>query len=448
MFSEVMIDILILALLAVGNGIFAMAEIAVVSARTTHLQERAEKGQAGAAAALAATGDLNRFLSTIQIGITLVGIYSGVFGGATLAKVIETSLAPVPFLAPYAHTIGVAIVVVGTTYLTLVIGELVPKRIALAAAEDIAVLVARPMQLLAKIANPMVKILSVSTEAVMRILPFDASKEPPVTEEEIRLLMERGTKAGVLETIERDIVDRTLRLDDFKVEAIMTPGTKIKWLDLEDDSTVTLQKAIEGGRTRYPVCRKHLDNVIGAVRVRDLFAQVLDNGGAKEIDLEAIMFQPVFVVESMPAINVLELFRKHQTHLAIVLDEFGAVEGLVTMQDFLEEIVGEIPAYMEAEDPNAVKRKDGSWLVDGLMPIKEFIDEFNFPKLPKDEIGDYHTLAGFVVTRIGHIPSSSDTFDWKGFTFEVVDMDMNRVDKVLVLPPDKENSNVEKDPAS
>jgi putative hemolysin len=180
--------------------------------------------------------------------------------------------------------------------------------------------------------------------------------------------------------------------------------------------------------------------VIGAVRVRDLFAQVLDNGGVKDIDLEAILFQPVFIVESMPAINVLELFRQHHTHLAIVLDEFGAVEGLVTMQDFLEEIVGEVPAYMESEEPKAVEREDGSWLVDGLMPIKEFIEEFDFPELPEDEIGDYHTLAGFVVTRIGHIPSSSETFEWEGFSFEVMDMDMNRVDKVLVRPPVKQHA--------
>ena len=438
MFSEIIIDLLILTLLAVGNGIFAMSEIAVVSARTTRLQDRADKGQPGAAAALAATDNLNRFLSTIQIGITLIGIYAGVFGGTTLARIIETSLSGVPALAPYGRTIGVVVVVLGTTYLTLVIGELVPKRIALAASEDIAVLVARPMQLLSRIANPMVKILSFSTEAVMKLIPLGPTTEPPVTEAEIRLLMERGTKAGILEKAERDIVDRTLRLDDFKVDAIMTPGTKIKWLDLEDELEITLKKAIEGGRTRYPVCRKHLDNVVGAVRVRDLFAQVIADGGAMEIDLEAIMFQPVFIVESMPAINVLELFRTHQTHLAIVLDEFGAVEGLVTMQDFLEEIVGEIPAYMEGEEPAAVERKDGSWLVDGLMPIKEFINQFDFPDLPEDELGDYHTLAGFVVTRIGHIPTSSNTFKWKGFRFEVVDMDRNRVDKVLVIPPGEE----------
>lgn len=435
MFSEIMIDILILTLLALGNGIFAMAEIAMVSARTTRLQERADKGSAGAISALDTTKDLNRFLSTIQIGISLIGIYAGVFGGATLARVIEDALNQIPILAPYGRSIGVITVVIFTTYLTLVIGELVPKRIGLSAAEDIAVQVARPMQLLARIANPMVKILSVSTDAVMKILPFNQSDEPPVTEEEIRLLMERGTKAGVLEKEERDIVDRTLSLDDFKVEAIMTPGTKIDWLDIEEDQEIILQKAISGNRTRYPVCRKHLDNVVGAIRVRDLFAQVCGIGSGSEIDLESIMFKPVFIVESMPALNVLELFRKHQTHLAIVLDEFGAVEGLVTMQDFLEEIVGEVPAHRENAEPGAVQRQDGTWLVDGLMPIKDFIDQFNFPDLPEEEIGDYHTLAGFVVTRVGQVPSSSDQFEWKGFQFEVMDMDANRVDKVLVVPP-------------
>jgi len=436
MISELLTDLTVLFLLAIGNGIFAMAEIAVVSARTTRLEERAGKGEKGAQIALEATQDLNKFLSTIQIGITLIGIYAGVFGGNTIARLIETSLQEVPFLAPYGHTIGVVVVVLGTTYLTLVIGELVPKRIALSAAEDIAVKLAGPMRLLSRIASPMVKVLSASSEAVMRILPIAGSDEPPVTEEEIRLLMERGTKAGVIEIAERDIVDRTLRLDDLKVDAIMTPGTKIIWLDLEDEQGTILRKAIEGGRTRYPVCRKYLDNVVGAVRVRDLFAQVIKNGGQGEIDLEAIMFQPVFIVESMPALDVLELFRARQTHLAIVLDEFGAVEGLVTMQDFLEEIVGEVPAYKEEEKPFAVQREDGSWLVEGLMPINEFINSFSLPALPEEEVGDYHTVAGFVVTRVGHIPSASDSFAWEGFHFEVMDMDHNRVDKVLVVLPD------------
>lgn len=435
MLTNVLFDIFILILLAVGNGIFAMAEIAVVSARKARLQERAENGHPGAAAALDAASNLNRFLSTIQIGITLIGIYAGVFGGMTLARVIESSLSQVPVLAPYGHTIGVVVVVVGTTYLTLVIGELVPKRIALAAAEDIAVLVARPMRLLSRLAYPMVRLLSISTDAVMKILPVQASQEPPVTEGDIRLLMERGTKAGVLEQAERDIVDRTLRLDDIKVDAIMTPGTQIIWLDLEDDRENILRKAIDGGRTRYPVCRKHLDDVVGAIRVRDLFAQVIDCDPETKIDLESILFQPVFIVESMPALNVLELFRKHKTHLAIVLDEFGAVEGIVTMQDFLEEIVGEVPAYMEEGEPDAIQREDGSWLIDGLMPINVFSQRFPIPDLPPEEIGDYHTLAGFVVTRIGQIPSSADQFEWGGYRFEVVDMDKNRVDKVLVIPP-------------
>jgi putative hemolysin len=440
MLTNALFDILVLMLLAVANGFFAMSEIAVVSARRTRLQDRAENGDQGAAAALDATRNLDRFLSTIQIGITLIGIYAGVFGGTTLAKIIESALTPVPLLAPYAQSIGVVVVVLGTTYLTLVIGELVPKRIALAASEDIAILVARPMRLLSRLTYPMVRLLSISTNAVMRILPIQASQEPPVTEDEIRLLMERGAKAGVLEKAERDIVDRTLRLDDIKVDSIMTPGTKIKWLDLEDDQMTLLRKAIDGGRTRYPVCRKHLDDVVGAVRVRDLFAQIITGGENVDLDLEAILFQPIFIVESMPALNVLELFRKHQTHLAIVLDEFGAVEGLVTMQDFLEEIVGEVPAYMEEAEPDAIQRDDGSWLVDGLMPINEFLQRFSIPDLPSDEIGDYHTLAGFVVTRIGQVPTSSDQFEWSGFQFEVVDMDRNRVDKVLVIPPEKSAS--------
>lgn len=284
----------------------------------------------------------------------------------------------------------------------------------------------------------MVKLLSISTEGLLKILPVGPSSEPPVTEEEIRLLMERGTKAGVLDQAERDIVDRTLRLDDFKVDAIMTPGTQIKWLDLNDDPQTLLTKAIAGGRSRYPVCRGQLDNVVGAVRMRDLFALVMENGRDSEIDLERIMFKPVFIVESMLALNVLELFREYQTHLAIVLDEFGAVEGMVTLQDFLEEIVGDLPAYMEEADPEAIEREDGTWLVDGMMPISDFINRFGLPEQPEDEIGDYHTLAGFVVTRIGHLPSPSEYFNWGGFRFEVIDMDLNRVDKVLLVPPEKD----------
>jgi len=439
MWTDVLVDLLVLFLLAVVNGFFAMAEIALVSSRPTRLQERANGGDTGAAVALEATADLNRYLSTIQIGITLIGIYAGVFGGTTLARIIAASLSEVPSLTLYAQSIAVIIVVIGTTYLTLVVGELVPKRIALGAAEDIAARVARPMRLLSRIFNPMVKLLSGSTEGLLKILSIGQSSEPPVTEEEIRLLMERGTKAGVLDQAERDIVDRTLRLDDFKVDAIMTPGTQIKWLNLEDDPQTILIQAIEGGRSRYPVCRGQLDNVVGAVRMRDLFALVMENGRESEIDLERIMFKPVFIVESMPALNVLELFREYQTHLAIVLDEFGAVEGMVTLQDFLEEIVGDLPAYMEEAEPAAVEREDGTWLVDGMMPINEFLSRFGLPELPAEEIGDYHTLAGFVVTRIGHVPTPSEKFTWGGSAFEVIDMDLNRVDKVLLIPPEDES---------
>ncbi len=432
---DVIIEILILFLLIVGNGIFAMSEIAMISARRARLEERAKQGKLGAKAALEMFQDMNRFLSTIQIGITLVGIVAGAYGGTTLALNIGDALAGIPFLAPYAHSIGIAIVVLATTYVTLVLGELVPKRIALNGPDAISMRVARPMRFLSKVATPLVALLSKSTDAIMSILPLEPTREPVVTEEEIRIMMERGAKAGILDKVEQDIVDRALRLDDFKVDAIMTPGTRIKWLDLEDDSDTILQKAIQGGRTRYPVCRKHLDNVAGVVRVRDLFAQALSCEDAGEIDLKSILFQPVFVVESMPAIKVLELFRTHHTHIAIILDEFGAVEGLVTMHDFLEEIVGHAPAYKEEQEPNAIQRDDGTWLLDGLMPIIDFVEKFDIPELPPDEKGDYYTLAGFAVTRIGNIPISSDKFKWGDYHFEIMDMDGKRVDKVLLIPP-------------
>jgi len=436
--SNVVTELLIIFLLALANGIFAMSEIAMVSARPTRLKERAKGGERGAQAALDTTQDLNRFLSTIQIGITLIGIFAGAFGGTTLARKIAVGMDDIPVLAPYSQGLGVVIVVLGTTYLTLVVGELVPKRIALSAAEDIAVRVARPMGFIAKAARPAVSLLSASTEAVMGILPYNGSDEPPVTEDEIRLLLEQGTQAGIIEQAEQDIVDRTLRLDDFEVDAIMTPATKIKWLDIEDDDGTFLRKAIAGGRTRYPVCREHLDDVVGAVRVRDLFSQVLKENG-EEIDFESILFEPVFVVENTPALTVLELFRSHRTHLALVLDEFGAVEGLVTMHDILEEIVGDVPAYREGEESYAVQREDGSWLLDGMLPLIDFRELFSLPEFPQEEKGDYHTLAGFVVKRLGHIPTASESFTWGNFKFEVVDMDANRVDKVLVVPPPSES---------
>lgn len=432
--SSVLIEILVLVLLAVGNGIFAMSEIAVVSARHARLQERVNEGDRRAAAALDLAQEPNRFLSTIQVGITLIGIFTGAFGGVTLARKLEGVIAVVPALAPYGNAIGVGIVVLATTYLTLVVGELVPKRIALNDPDVIAMRVAGPMQLLSQLTRPVVSFLSASTEAVFRILPIEPSDEPPVTEEEIKLLLERGTKAGIFEQVEQDIVERALRLDERRIDGIMTPRTQIIWLDLNDNAETNVRKIIEGGRSRYPVCRDDLDNVIGVVRVRDLMSQRLDGATAEDIDVEQAMDQPLFVVESMRALRVLELFREHRTHIALVLDEFGAIEGLVTMHDILEAIVGDAPAYDETEEPYAVQREDGTWLLDGLLPITEFFDMFDVPQPPPEERGDYHTLAGFVVTRIGRIPSSAERFEWGDLRFEVVDMDGNRVDKVLVTP--------------
>lgn len=432
--ASVFIEILILVLLAVGNGIFAMSEIAVVSARHARLQERVNDGDRRAATALDLAREPNRFLSTIQVGITLIGIFTGAFGGVTLARKLGDVMEVVPALAPYSEAIGVGVVVLATTYLTLVVGELVPKRIALNDPDAIAVRVAGPMQLLARLTRPVVSFLSASTEVVFRILPIEPSDEPPVTEEEIKLLLERGTKAGIFEQGEQAIVERALRLDERRIDAIMTPRTQIIWLDLNDDTETNVRKIIEGRRSRYPVCRDDLDDVMGVVRVRDLFSQRLNGAAAEDVDIEEAVRQPLFVVESMRALRVLELFREHRTHIALVLDEFGAIEGLVTMHDILEAIVGDVPAHDEAQEPYVVQREDGSWLLDGMLPISEFFDMYDVPQPPAEERSDYHTLAGFVVTRIGRIPSSTETFDWGNLRFEVVDMDGNRVDKVLVMP--------------
>lgn len=433
-------DTLIIFVLILANGVFAMSEIAVVSARKSRLRQRADRGDARAETALALADDPNRFLSTIQIGITLIGVLAGAFGGVTIARQIAAAVEGVPLLAEYSQAIGLGVVVLATTYLTLVIGELVPKRIALNDPDAVSMIVAGPMHLLSRIGAPAVSFLSLSTGAVMRLLPITAPDEPPITEDELRVLLDLGTEAGVFEEEEQDIVERALRLDERRVQSIMTPRTQIVWLDVDDTPAEKLRTIIEAGRSRYPVCKGDLDNVLGIVRVRELFAQVVDGG---EFDVESATDQPLFVVENMRALRVLELFREHRTHIALVLDEFGAIEGLVTMNDVLEAIVGDVAAVDEHVEPYAVPRDDGSWLLDGLLPIGEFREMFDAPELPLDEQGEYQTLAGFVVTRIGRIPSASDRFEWNGFTFEVVDMDGNRVDKVLMVPPERAATNSE-----
>ena len=428
---SVSFEVLVVFLLIVINGIFAMSEIAVVSARKTRLQQWAEEGNARARAALELANNPNQFLSTIQIGITLIGILAGAFGGATIARELAIILTNIPWLGPYSHPLSLGLVVLIITYVSLVVGELVPKRLALNNPEGVATAIATPMQLLSQITYPAVHLLGLSTELLLRTLGVKPSTEPPVTEEEIRALIEQGTQAGTFEEAEQEMVERVFRLGDRRVSAVMTPRTEIVWLDREASALEIRRTITESAHSRFLVADGSLDNVLGVVHAKDLLAHIL---GEQVVNLEATLQQPLYVPESMRALKVLELFKQSGTHIALVIDEYGGIQGLVTPSDILEAIVGDLPEAGEQVEPLAVQRPDGSWLLDGMLPVDEFKDLFDLGELPGEDQGIYQTLAGFVIMQLGRIPAATDYFIWEGLKIEVVDMDGNRVDKVLVTP--------------
>lgn len=428
--SDITFNILFIILLIIANGVFSMSEIAVVSARKARLQQLANEGNAKARAALELASSPNRLLSTVQIGITLIGILAGVLGGATIAEELAQRLSTMPLFAPYGKVIALGAVVLGITYLSLVIGELVPKRLALHNPERIACAVATPMRAISVMASPVVHLLSVSTDAVLRILGIRPVAEPPVTEEEIKILIEQGTKAGAFEEAERYMVERVFRLADRRVGELMTPRTEIIWLDIEDTSLEMRRKIADSGHSRFPVCQGSLDNILGVVKVKDLLV-----GRELAADLKASLRRPLFAPESTHALKVLELFKQSGTHISLVVDEYGSIQGLITLNDIMEEVVGEVPTVEELAEPRAVQREDGSWLLDGMLSIDEFKEIFHIRKLPGE--GSYQTLAGLILMQMGRIPSVGNHFEWGGLRFEVVDMDGNRVDKVLVMPVHK-----------
>ncbi|BAI61392.1 conserved hypothetical protein [Methanocella paludicola SANAE] len=436
--SNIWIEILIILLLILFNGLFAMAEIAIISGRKARLQQYAEEGDASAKSALELANSPGDFLSTIQVGITLVGILAGAFGGATIAKEITPYIASYPALAPYSDVISILIVVLPITYLTIVIGELVPKRIGLNYAERIARLIASPMRLLSKLAMPVVRLLSLSTDLILWALSVKPSTEPPVTEEEIKVLIDQGAKAGVFEEAESDMVDSIFRLSDRRVSSMMVPRTDLTVLYLDDTVNDIVKKIAESGHSSYPVCDSELDNVLGIVYVKDLLARYLEQN---KLDLKATMKEPLFMPESMPALKALELFKKSGKHMAVIIDEYGGLQGLVTIHDIMESVVGDVPTI---DSPRATQRDDGSWLVDGMMPVDEFKNILDIKSLPDEDTGTFQTLGGFVMAHLHRIPAAGNKFTMEGYTYEVVDMDGMRVDKVLVTPPKAEELN-EKD---
>ncbi|KAM3095917.1 hemolysin family protein [Phormidesmis sp. 146-35] len=426
------IDLLIILFLTLANALFVMSELAIVSARKVRLQQAANQGDKKAGVALELANQPNDFLASVQIGITLIGIVSGAFGEKALTTRLAPFLGTVPVLRPYSDGLAFGIAVLLITYLTLVIGELVPKRLALNSPERLAAWVAIPMNLLAKIASPIVYLLGASTNLVMRILGIRPSDEPQVTEEEIRIMIEQGTEAGMFEQAEEDIMKRVFRLGDRRISALMTPRLDIIWLDLEDSTEENRRAMMESSHSQFPVCHGGLDNLLGVVQVYDLLVK---SWSGQELDLTSSLQTPVFVPESTRALKVLELFKQSGTHIAFVVDEYGVIQGLVTFTDVLQAIVGDIPSIEELEEPQAVQREDGSWLLDGMLPIYQFKEILNLEdeELPGEQRGTYQTLGGFVVMHLGRIPAPADHFEWSTMRFEVMDMDGNRVDKVLVM---------------
>ncbi|PLZ86512.1 hemolysin family protein [Fischerella thermalis] len=435
------IEILIILLLIFANSLFVMSELAIVSARKVRLQQLAERGDHKARVALELASSPNKFLATVQVGITLLGILSGAFAESTIARRLEPFLGFVPWLQRYADAIATVIAVLIITYLTLILGELVPKRLALNHPEPIASIVAIPMRMLSTIGSPIVSLLSISTDAVLRILGIRPSTEPQITEEEIRVLIEQGTEEGTFEEAEQDMVERVFRLGDRPVSSFMTPRPDIVWLDLDDSPTENRQKIIENGYSRYPVCQGGLDNVLGIIAVTDLLARSLCG---EQLDLTVALRKAEFVPESTRGLKVLELFKQTVTHMALVVDEYGVIQGLVTLNDVMIEIVGDVPTADELENPQAVQREDGSWLLDGMLSVEEFFEMFDLEEYLRIHQGNYQTLGGFVITHLGRIPAAADHFEWQGMRFEVMDMDGNRVDKVLVIPKQMRSADQEK----
>lgn len=422
-------EIIIILSLIILNGIFAMAEIAIISSRKSRLQQQANEGNKNAQAALNMANSPSRFLSTVQIGITLIGILAGAYGGATIAENLAEYFKTIPAISPYNETLALIIVVTAITYLSLIIGELVPKRLALSNPEKISMFLAQPMNRISFITSPLVFILSTSTDWVLRAIGIKDTVTPTITDEEIKMLLSEGTKTGAFELAEKDIVERTMRLSDKKVKSFLTPRKEIVWLDIDSPFKTIRNKITKKPHSHFPVCRDSLDKVVGVIRTETLLVDFL---AEEKINLKKLLVKPLFIPESMDGLKVLELFKKSGTHMALVADEYGNTQGLLSLTDILEEIVGDIPTINELTEKEITKRADGTSLVDGLVSVEEFKEYFHIKKLPGERTGIYHTIGGFITTKIGRIPVSGDNFQLANLKFEVMDMDGNRVDKILI----------------
>ncbi|HMZ06357.1 MAG TPA: hemolysin family protein [Anaerolineales bacterium] len=421
-------EILTILILILINGLLAMSEAAMLATRKAKLHQLANEGDKAASAALELLQNPNVFLSTIQIVITLIGVFAGAVGGATIAEALAVQVVKIEAISLYAEEISLGIVVLVITILTIWLGELVPKRMGLHSPERITKLAAGPMVILSTLFSPLVKLMSWGTEMVLAVFGIQHSVEPPITEEELQVLIDQGTQAGVFEEAEQDMVEGVFSLGDQRVYSLMTPRTEFVWLDVNDSTEEILEKIANSPYSRFPVRQDSLETIVGIVKSRDLLVTSLSN---KEINLKELAKPAYFIPETTLASRALEMLKKNNTEMLLVVDEFGGVQGLLTINDILEEIVG----VMEGDEPQATQRQDGSWLLDGMLEVDEFKEIFNLNDLPHED--EYETLSGFVMTSLGRMPQTTDTFEWNNLRFEVVDMDGRRVDKVLVTAKPK-----------
>ncbi|MDF9826359.1 putative hemolysin [Ereboglobus sp. PH5-10] len=427
-------ELFVIFLLLLANGFFALAEIAVVSARKARLKQLADEGKARAAVALATAISPTRFLSTVQIGITLIGYTNVAFSSETVGRKLDVLLAQVSWMPAFTREIAIALVVVVLTLGTVVLGELVPKRIALAYPERIAMWTAPILNKLAVVVSPVVALLSYLTEGFLRIFGLNkAPKDAPVSDEEVNILIEQGLHAGVFNKAEQEMVEGVLELDQMAVTAIMTPRPKIVFLNLDDTEEVNWRKIVASGHSYFPVYQGSRDHVLGMIAVKALWAH---SAIGLKTNLKDLLVSPLVVPETMMAMHLLESFKKTGKHIALITDEFGAIQGLVTLIDVLEAIVGDLPAQDSREAPASKQREDGSWLIDATLTTGDLKSLLNIDELPHEEEADFQTLGGFMVTNFGRIPASGDFFEYAGWRFEIVDMDRHRVDKVLVSKVD------------
>ncbi len=423
-------NIIFIFILFLVNAVFAMYEIAMVSSKKTRLIARAEDGLKGASDGLELLQDPDQqYLSAIQIMITMIDTLAGGIGGAQLSQPLAEVFKRVSWLAPFAEIAALILVVIVITYFSIVIGELIPKRIAVSKPEDVVTRLSPMIKGLSRVMRPLTKLLSASTNFGIKLFNIDVTKEPTITEEELKGYIQEGRQTGVFDEAEQTMVDGVFRFTDRRVDAIMTPHTELDWINLDDDHDKIVKDLMESSYSRLPVAHGDLDRSLGYINTKDLLGVDIHS---PQFNLEAYIREPLFFPGNMQAVKAFEQFRETGIHHALVLDEYGGVEGFVTLYDVLESIVGDIPLDEHDKDQDVVLRSDGTWLVDGLIPIDELKEIMDVDELPEEDKAGFQTLSGFVMNQLGSIPKTGAVFDWDHWRFEVVDMDGHRVDRVLV----------------